>query len=259
MGETGDRLRGQIRRAKWQTEKALHDLSEIKRETKKELKDVEIGATPILDEKRYPKILMFSANKSEYTSVRKVAGDRLETEFRIPLDVESTEMTLFIPSNLLPDDGMIGIVGIPWTHNATPKDEKDIKFINEKTDYNDDDGFSHIMNLQHFLLSGGVYKKENWDFSESYLQIRTIKRVGGRFFMLISDIAVQELKPNDNGDLEILHRGYYWAEEEIEIQKELNRKYGVFYAVIKGSSEKEEKRQEVPAKQKLASQMENAV
>lgn len=260
MSEVGDKFRVKIRRAKLHAEGALQDLSEAKRETRKELKWVESVAGPILDKKRYPKILMFSANENEYVSVRKVAGDRLKTEFKIPDgDVEKTEMTLFIPSSLLPDDGMIGIWGVPYTHIATPKDKDDIRFINEKTDYDENDGFSSIMKLQHFLLSGGVYKKENWDFSEAYMHIRSVKRVGGRFFAIKTPRSVLELTPNDNGDLEMPHWGYYWDEEEIEIQKELNKKDVVFYAVVKGSSEKEEKRQEVPAKQKLISQMENVV
>lgn len=253
MNEISGQVRRHFKKAREQTERTLHNLSEIKRETAKELKDVENETDPILREKRHPKILMISVGGNEYVSIRRVDGARLKAEFKIPDDVEGTEMAMLIPSSFLPDDGMIGIVGITQTYNAAPKDKEEIEFINEKTDFDDDDGWSHFCKLQHFLLGGGKYKKEKWDFSESPVDVRAVKRVGDRFF-LQADQMVIEIKPNEEGDLEIPYWGYYWAEEEIEIQKELNGKFGIFYAVVKGSSEKEEKRLESPVKQELSMQ-----
>ena len=252
MEEIKDKLERQIMGAKRGIEKTWHDLDRSKREAAKDLTGVEHAAYSLLGNKKHPRILMISVGGREYTSVRRLGGDRLETEFDTPEEVEATKMTVLVPVSLLPDEGMIGVIGIPQTFNAIPKNTGDVKFINEKTDYNDNDGWSYYCKLQFFLLGGGKYQKENWDFSKSPVSVRSVKRIGTKFFIKKNSEMVEEIHPNQDGNLEVPFWGYYWEKEEVKIQKDLNNTTGIFYVLVEGSSERETKDKKVSASQQLS-------
>lgn len=235
MSESSEKLLVKKTKIGRLAERAINEASAVRSKTARELMNIDSVVSPILDTKKYPKILSFHVGDKEYVSIRRVEGDRLEASFDRPENVSDTEMILHIPTDFLPDNDMVGILTIPYTHNIKPKSELD--FLENTEDLLEDK--FRILDLQNSLLNGNLFHESDWNFSTAYLQTRVIKKVQGKFYVIKDFAVVAEIKPNKSGFLEIPHFGNYYDEQEIGIQSILNKRFCVFYSVVEGSTDKE--------------------
>ncbi len=242
-----------VRKVRYESIVWLHQRNETRQQVAELINDVSTVLNKQLNPVHLPKILEMTVGQEEYVSLRRIELRTLKTTSPEGEDEElfDTRGQVRVPARFLPSDSHIGILVSPSIFGAEPTDREEIDFLNDKTEYDDDDGWSHGCKLQHFLAGGGKFDEKKWNFADSIKEIVVIVRRGDKFLTTGYLIparhrksgrpisGVEQVVLDKNGDLILPFHGYYWSKADVEAQEKVDEKYGMFYVVTSGSSEKE--------------------
>ena len=233
----------------------FHQRNKVRQEAAELIDDITTVLDKQLDPAGLPKVLEVKIGQEEYVSIRRIELRTLDATYPKGEDEEvfSNHSQVKVPSRFLPSDGHVGILVSPQIFGAEPTNQEEIDFLNNKTEYDDDDGWSNICMLQYFLAGEGEFLEENWNFANSQKSIVIIVKRGDKYLITETDFSiparhrksgedipgVRQIVPDENGDLNLPLQSCFWSNADVKAQEKVDNKYGMFYVAVSGSSEKE--------------------
>ncbi|MCH7730217.1 hypothetical protein IID21_01650 [Patescibacteria group bacterium] len=199
-----------------------------------------------------PKVLQLTVGDREYTSIRRIDGNRI---VKVEHPAEDNDpfnhvIEYRVDASLL-DEGMVGVIVTPEHFSAQPKDRELIEFLKTQGDFDDHEGWGTM--LKTAILKGRPFKLVEWKLGTPLLGV--VKRQGGELYVpsriyfsketeakLPSLLGIaKKITPDGQGMITISDNYGWWSRDELQVQRDLDEKFATFYVMVEGSSEQEKK------------------
>lgn len=148
------------------------------------------------------------------------------------------------------DDGMVGVLIAPFNFNVNPKGRDLMEFLEAQEDFEVHERWGSLLPMA--ISRGRPFKLNEWELI--WPLVGVVKHQDGEFYVpsdvLVGDrekgtfLVARKIQPDSEGRIALLWNSYWWSQEEIDVQRELDEKFAAFYVLVEGKSEQE--RQEEP-------------